>query len=412
MSQDDEFDRSLARWFDAEPRPAGTTQVLDRALVATSRRRPRPRLFAPVGSHWVGGGVGPVAGVGTLGRTGVRTSLALLLLLLVLVLAASAVLVAAPRLQSPPGIGHLGHLAYTLDDGLYVADWDGSNARRILSPSELPEIVPEGCRATFGGPTWSPDGRHLAVRTEWNDLCHGFIVVTDAEGSSMTMIPGSGWLISWSPDSRRIVTWIALWETIGIYGIDGKPRAVLPAPRRLMSSGDHDPAWTHDGEAVVVPDGVVVPLDGTAPHVDRRLAHSPARSGASPDGKWIARSEKASIVLSATDGPARRVLDSVASAPVMRVVWSPTGDRIAFRVVGSSPGIVDVATGAVTSLALGLPSGESDVDAFSPDGHSILVSSYGADGRSSLWSVEADGSGAQELVAGSHGGDWQRLPGD
>lgn len=107
MSQHDDFDRSLTRWFDAEARPAATAEVLDRALRATRRRRPRPSLFAALGSHWVGGGSGPISGVATLGRTGVRTSMALLLLLLALALIAGAVLVGARLLQPAPAVGQL-----------------------------------------------------------------------------------------------------------------------------------------------------------------------------------------------------------------------------------------------------------------------------------------------------------------
>ena len=107
MSQHDDFDRSLARWFDAEAQPAATADVLDRALTATRRRRPRPRLFAALGSHWVGGGSGPISGVAILGRTGMRTSMALLLLLLALALVAGAVLVGGRLLQPAPAVGQL-----------------------------------------------------------------------------------------------------------------------------------------------------------------------------------------------------------------------------------------------------------------------------------------------------------------
>lgn len=107
MSQNDEFDRSLGRWFEAEARPSATTDVLDRALLATSRRRPRPTLFAALGSHWVGSGSGPISGVATLGPTGMRTSMALLLLLLALAVLAGVALVGARLLQPAPAVSQL-----------------------------------------------------------------------------------------------------------------------------------------------------------------------------------------------------------------------------------------------------------------------------------------------------------------
>jgi Tol biopolymer transport system component len=98
------------------------------------------------------------------------------------------------------------------------------------------------------------------------------------------------------------------------------------------------------------------------------------------------------------------------------LAWSPTGDRIAFDAGPADPAstelrIADVASGAVTSLirAPGIR-----VTEFSPDGDRILyeVSSDTTAGATSAWSVRADGSDAQLLVAGTGWGDfdWQLLP--
>jgi hypothetical protein len=107
MRQHDDFDRSLARWFEAEAPPAATADVLARAVRETRRRRPRPGLFAAFGSHWVGDSVGASTGAWTLGRTGVRTSMALVLLLLVLGLVAGAILVGSRLLQPAPAAAQL-----------------------------------------------------------------------------------------------------------------------------------------------------------------------------------------------------------------------------------------------------------------------------------------------------------------
>jgi len=118
MSQHDEFDRSLGRWFEAEAPLAATADVLDRALSATRRRRPRPKLFAALGSHWVDAGSGPLSGVVTLGRTSVRTSMALLLLLVAIAVAAGAVLIALSPPEQAPAASQLVIYARTSRGGL------------------------------------------------------------------------------------------------------------------------------------------------------------------------------------------------------------------------------------------------------------------------------------------------------
>ena len=134
MTGHDDFDRTLAGWFEADALSPAPADGLDRVLDATRRRRPRPAWLAGPGSHWVGeahdrwfelrrafapapgsalvdgahpapGDRGP-AGWGDPGRSPT---------------------VPAPALPT----GRLGHLAYGLDGDIYVADWDGRNPVRI-----------------------------------------------------------------------------------------------------------------------------------------------------------------------------------------------------------------------------------------------------------------------------------------
>lgn len=69
--------------------------------------------------------------------------------------------------------------------------------------------------------------------------------------------------------------------------------------------------------------------------------------------------------------------------------------------------VVDVFSGTVTRLAAG--PGIKPIG-FSPEGDRILFSMGNVAG--SLWSANADGSGAQLLVTGTSWGDWQWLPAD
>ena len=54
--------------------------------------------------------------------------------------------------------------------------------------------------------------------------------ITDPVNKSVASFPGDGWLVSWSPDSTRVATWVDLGNTIGIYGFDGGRQALLTVP--------------------------------------------------------------------------------------------------------------------------------------------------------------------------------------
>ena len=54
MSAQDTFSAELAAWLAVEARAPVPSSALDRALQATSARRPRPSLVAGVASHWIG----------------------------------------------------------------------------------------------------------------------------------------------------------------------------------------------------------------------------------------------------------------------------------------------------------------------------------------------------------------------
>jgi Tol biopolymer transport system component len=100
---------------------------------------------------------------------------------------------------------------------------------------------------------------------------------------------------------------------------------------------------------------------------------------------------------------------------LVSLVWSPTGDRIAFTSTRVSGGwfpnqlrVLDLVTGTVTLLAAADGSDQLEVIDFSPEGDRIHFSRM-KDGRvevGSLWSVNVDGSDRRRLVAGTGWGDW------
>jgi Tol biopolymer transport system component len=242
-------------------------------------------------------------------------------------------------------------------------------------------------------------------------------VISDPEGNIVATFPSEGWLISWSPDSTRVAVWVHWGQTIGVYGLDGVRQALLTVPSGWMAPGDFDPGWSLDGESLLVPHGVEIPLDGSAPRklpwADRPLAWE----SYSPDGSRVAYTSDRSLVVAEADGS---LAQEMYGDWVAHLAWSTTGDRIAFTSARDTQlRVLDVATGTVTLLAETDGSQMFSVMAgggfeFSPEGNRILfsrteVESTGAGAtwkRSSLWSVNADGSDLRRLVVGTAWGDW------
>jgi Tol biopolymer transport system component len=332
---------------------------------------------------------------------------------------------AAPTPADPPKPtptpAALGALAYAVDGDIYVADWDGSNPVRIADGH--PVSGGDGCSTGeyfAEGPIWSPDGRYLAYRRAYRRADCWDVVISDREGNVVASFPGEGWLMSWSPDSTRVAVWVRLWETIGVYGLDGERQALLTVPPGMMAPGDYDPVWLPDGATLMVPYGVEIPLDGSTP---RKLPWADQHEGEawySPDGSRVAYTthtpleglvlhrgehQGGSFVVAAADGSHAQ---EVFGARVWKAVWSPTGDRIAFTGNGTELRVVDVATGTVTSLVETDGSDTLSVLDFSPDGDRVLFSRTEdqGTGANSLWSVNVDGSDLRRLVAGTAWGDW------
>ena len=329
----------------------------------------------------------------------------------------------APTVQT---LGKLGRLAYGIDGDIYVADADGKNPVRIAdgAPSE-----PGDCGGYWGeGSLWSPDGRFLAYRGDGGEgepSCDRTVNISDPAGRRLASFPGEGWAIAWSPDSTRVAVWEDFYGkgTLEIYGLDGVRQAALSMPQGWTASGDVDPVWSPDGRSLLVPRGPVIPVDGSTP---RRLDAADPRQQwmvtHSPNGAEIAYISPEGLAVAAADGSGARVLVRGAlneDFPIgMRLEWSPTGDRIAFehRSGGSTAAdnaselaLLDVASGAVLSLAEMGGASTFDSIKFSPAGDQVLFSRTDTAGASSLWSVHADGSGLRRLVAGTGWGDWQRL---
>ena len=315
----------------------------------------------------------------------------------------------------PPSPAKLGSLAYGVDGDIYVAEWDGSNPVRIADGRPPNECGGEGPTWSPGeywaeGPMWSHDGRYLAYRRANCEVpgdARWHVVISDPHGNVVAEFPGEGWDISWSPDSTRVAVWVSLFETIGVFGLDGARQALLTMPPGWRPGGDHDPMWLPDGESLLV-DDVVVPIDGSTPYHLQLADRGPAGGTYSPDGSRVAYVARRSLVVAEADGSNPQV---VFDDWVRNPVWSPTDDRMAFttqrvsgRGVPNQLRVLDVATGSVTLLAEADGSDMLEVIDFSPEGDRILFSRWEDPG--SLWSVNADGSDLRRVFAGTAWGDW------
>jgi Tol biopolymer transport system component len=387
---------------------------------------------------------GAASAVRWLGLTFDRRTLAIALAIGLLVTLLGGTLLVGARLLLPPSPldSRADRLAYALDGDIYIADWDGMDPIRIIDGD--PAGYGECANRIEGAGLVSPDGRHIAYRSDWGNDCPGPVAIIDLDGHLVASLPaGLGWVIAWSPDSTRVATWLPNSSQIGVYRLDGVRLAALDGSR--MCCGDYDPMWSPDGASLLIPtidrDVWEVPIDGSAP---RPLRADDPRShrafAATSDGTRAAfivfenreGMTADSLVVAAADGTDRRVL--VEEGPGQSLdagwgrgpLWSPAGDLIAY-VIGlelSTDGdgnltprtsdlrLVDTRTGTSTTLRSVPGAAGITPLAFSADGDRILFAQTDADDVRSLWAVNTDSSGARMLVSGTDDGEWFSPPAD
>ncbi len=362
-------------------------------------------------------------------------------LLLLGLLAATLSLGAYRRLPAPFGLARAGLIAFDTSVGhVVLAAPDGSTVRDI-SPSGSGDHLP----------VWSPDGTRLAFWRVTGDFFS--IVVTDQDGivqsSTLTPAPvpdetsyagGANGPIAWSPDSRRLATWmyvkgIPMVHTMSSDGTDlraiGDPR--IPAI---------DPAWSPDGSRIAfagmgdffgdlwVPKGgtglFVMDADGTDVRRIAKVDHTLSESDwyafhepqwqpggdliayqAAPDGRMH-------VFVVGADGTGERDVSVEVGGEATDdawPAWSPDGTRLAFTrqrpsVVGYQVVVVDAdGTGAMMPEH---PPVQGATITWSPDGTRIL--GYSPTGTEV---VDIDLTGARPArtipVAFDEEAHWQRL---
>jgi len=259
--------------------------------------------------------------------------------------------------------------------GLYVANADGSDIRRL---------------SVVGGQTsWSPDGTRIAYGSG------GHLQIVNADGSGRRTIAAADRVLSakWSPDGAWIAYHSATAEG-GVYTIraDGSGLPTLVDPQGKF------PAWTPDGRLLIVTRAevggysalVIHDRDGTrrvlAPAVSGELGPSP-----SPDGRLVVYMTDRIMVVGVDGTGAHALTDHWGqeydgSPPV----WSPDGHRLAI-IDGGDVKVLDLESGGVRTI----PGATSP--SWTPDGRRLAIADEQT-ARLRLQVVGADGSDRHLLV--------------
>jgi hypothetical protein len=353
--------------------------------------------------------------------------------LIVAILAAALLIGSRPR---PPSV-HLGHLAYTLANDVYVADWDGRHAVKVTSASGAPGSgfdIPRwyGATLTMSG----PDARDPTVS--------GLFVLERAGGGIRELGPDAfnfRFDAARSVDGRRYA--FIAGSVLTIADLAGSSNVLRPPPGHPIwdNSDLATMSWSPDGAALLAGGCTVDPCD-KSPYATHDLFFVPLDGGSpqplsspdtpawharvSPDGAEIAymachadtsatsRCGSYYLGIMRRDGSDRRVLvdtNATGRSPGFQYHWSPDSRQIAYT-FGDASGTLGlwVADAARHMPPSQLMTGPAAPLGWSPDGRLILATHVDGTGGSSLWAVPTDGSASTELVRGATSGDWEWVP--
>jgi Tol biopolymer transport system component len=342
-----------------------------------------------------------------------RFSLALVLALCLVGCGTDPLAVLARDRARPPE-----RIAFVGSEGdLYTVAPDGSALARLSQP----QAPGAERRSVHVWPSWSPDGRQIAVvRADVNDdgeaTTGGLYVMPAAGGTPREAFSADGALpffYAWAPDSRSIALLSQEGGAISlrVAPVDGPAGAVVASGRSLYLG------WAPDGGALAAH------LDGDADQTSgARVSTVPIRGGATardlpvrPNGFRTPAYADAgrSVVVGGTapsgapavlalplDGGAPRTLLETAGTP--NFVLSPSGDRVAVTNEAMGGGglqtgldLVDLAGGASTRLY----GGPLVAFFWSPDGQRLAWVAADMANRELVWYVGDGRSDPQRVTA-------------
>jgi len=274
-------------------------------------------------------------------------------------------------------------------------------------------------------PSWSPDGRWLAVARD-----RAATRIGTARSGDLYLLPANGGEPralgiaqgvdeggpSFSPDGRHLayVSGVGLARSIAVVDL-GPDSMPIGAARRVTRGPiwpDGGCSWTRDGKSLLyVPWGIHrlwrIEIAGDDPPQPVEVAGLGAIRPAT-----ARRRDRLVFVKEQGDTDIYRIRAGKPNEPAIASsyldqspAFSPDGRRVAFASQRSGDMEIWVA-GADGSSPLQLTRGPGlwqDSPQWSPDGRRIAFESQGEDGHWSVWTIDADGGSVTQLV--SHSGD-------
>lgn len=210
-----------------------------------------------------------------------------------------------------------------LGDGIWLIATSNWRARRIVDPPVWPEGFDSGTH-------WSPDGARLAfTRGTAGDFPDLYVVRRDGTGLRR-LARAVSCCVSWSPSGRRLLYGDDFARLVSIDVRTGRRKRLNLGRLHLSDADDVDVVWSPRGRWIAVPTTAGLYLVSPDGRTRRRVWGVTGTPAWSPSGNALALGGDGVYTLSLKGRRLRRVIRGRCGEDVIRVDWSPRGNRIAF----------------------------------------------------------------------------------